>query len=155
MSLSVVPVLQSQQSKYADRIADTRAKIQRYEKAYESLRVFKEVVERSQGEFNAINTAKDGVLSNVEAVKKNSRTAQRYHSGMKEILAGVGSKIIGVVYITLLSSITVKMHSYLNSIDHCEDDIASYEKKIKEIDQQIETVQKAEEVISTVTGGGG
>ena len=73
---------------------------------------------------------------------------------MKNIFSGIGSKIIGVVYTVLLGSISAKLRSYTNAVNDYEDDISLYDRKIAEIDKQIEDARKAEELAKLVLGGG-
>ena len=73
---------------------------------------------------------------------------------MKNIFSGIGSKIIGVVYTVLLGSISAKLRSYTNAVNDYEDDISLYDRKIAEIDEQIEDARRAEELAKLVLGGG-
>ena len=146
MSVSVIPTLKSKRKKYVNKITNAQQQIAKCEEAYETLIAFKTVVSRSQEDFFTINSSKENILVLVENVKKNSITAQRYHDGMKKIFTGVGSKIVGAVYTVLLSLISAKLKSYLNSVNDYEDDISSYEKKIATIDKQIKAAEKAEKL---------
>ena len=154
MSVSIVPALQSKRQDYVNKKNNARNQITRCEMAYESLSNFKTTVSQAQEDFHAINTNKSSILSEVANVKQNSITAQRYYSGMHNIFSGIGSKIIGVVYSVLIGSISAKLRSYANAVNDYEDDIALYERKITEIDRQIEAARKAEELAKLALGGG-
>lgn len=154
MSVSIVPALQSNRQIYINKKINARSQITRCERAYESLSNFKTTVSQAQEDFYEINSNKSSILSEIANVKKNSITAQRYYSGMKNIFSGIGSKIIGVVYTVLLGSISAKLRSYANAVNDYEDDISLYDRKIAEIDRQIEEARKAEELAKLVLGGG-
>ena len=152
MSVSIVPALQSKRQNYVNKKNNARSQITRCERAYESLSNFKTTVSQAKEDFHEINSNKSSILSEIANVKKNSITAQRYYSGMKNIFSGIGSKIIGVVYTVLLGSISAKLRSYANAVNDYEDDIFLYDRKIAEIDRQIEDARKAEELAKLVLG---
>lgn len=154
MSASIIPALQAKRWDYVNKTNNAKNQITRCEKAYESLRDFKKTASRAQESFHEINVTKLGILSEVANVKENSKTAQRYYSGMQNIFSGIGFKIIGVVYSVLLASASAKLKSYVSDINNYEDDIAYYNRKIAEIDRQIETARKVEELAKLALGGG-
>ena len=154
MSVSIVPALQTKRQNYVNKKNNARSQITKCERAYESLSNFKTTVSQAQEDFHEINSNKSSILSEIASVKNNSITAQRYYSGMKNIFSGSGSKIIGVVYTVLLGSISAKLRSYTNAVNDYEDDISLYDRKIAEIDKQIEDARKAEELAKLVLGGG-
>lgn len=151
--MSIISTLQARRQKYVTKINNANNQIINCERAYESLCAFKRTVSKSQEDFHSINSNKSSILSDVANVKKNSRTAQKYYTGMQNILSNTGSKIIGAVYSVLLVSISAKLKSYINSVNDYEDDIASYERKIADIDRLIEATQKAEELAKLAEGG--
>ena len=154
MSVSIVPALQTKRQNYVNKKNNARSQITKCERAYESLSNFKTTVSQAQEDFHEINSNKSSILSEIASVKNNSITAQRYYSGMKNIFSGIGSKIIGVVYTVLLGSISAKLRSYTNAVNDYEDDISLYDRKIAEIDKQIEDAREAEELAKLVLGGG-
>ena len=154
MSVSIVPALQTKRQNYVNKKNNARSQITKCERAYESLSNFKTTVSQAQEDFHEINSNKSSILSEIASVKNNSITAQRYYPGMKNIFSGIGSKIIGVVYTVLLGSISAKLRSYTNAVNDYEDDISLYDRKIAEIDKQIEDARKAEELAKLVLGGG-
>ena len=154
MSVSIVPALQTKRQNYVNKKNNARSQITKCERAYESLSNFKTTVSQAQEDFHEINSNKSSILSEIASVKNNSITAQRYYSGMKNIFSGIGSKIIRVVYTVLLGSISAKLRSYTNAVNDYEDDISLYDRKIAEIDKQIEDARKAEELAKLVLGGG-
>jgi hypothetical protein len=147
MSVAIT-LLETQKLFCQTKITDIRAKMSKAENAYESLRLFKPVVEKSQGNFNTINSKKGTILDDVKAVK-NCRTATKYYEGMKSVLNGIGAKIVGIAYVTVLLSIGSKLQSYLNTINGCDADIKSYEREIVKIDAKI----KAEKEKEAASGG--
>lgn len=151
--MSVISELEAKKRTYQTKISCAQGKIKSCEKSHQSLSKFKTAVESSQGDFHTVNSSKTNILSDVEEVKTNSIIAQCYHSGMKNIFSGIGSKIIAVVYTVLLGSISVKLRSYSNSITDYDDDIMYYQRKIREIDRQIEDAKKAEELAKQMSGG--
>lgn len=154
MSVSVIPVLRSRRQNYVNKIANARNQITRCERAHETLSAFKMLVSKAQEDFYTINSNKESILSEVANVKNNSITAQRYCTGMKNIFLNIGSKIVGVVYIVLLSSISAKLRNYLKSVSDYEDDISFYERKIADIDRQIDVAERTEELARLEMGGG-
>lgn len=154
MNVDIVTALQTKRQNYVNKKNNTRNQITKCERAYESLCNFKTTVLQAQEDFHVINSNKSGILSEVENVKKNSITAQKYYSGMHNIFFGIGSKIIGVVYSVLIGSISAKLRSYANSVNDYEADVALYEREIIEIDRQIEAARKAEELAKLALGGG-
>lgn len=144
MSISKIPILELKRQEYVDRIVNARSKIKKSERAHGSLSTFKTQVLKSQEDFHAINSGKDSILSGVSGVMNYSKCAKKYYSGMKNILEGIGTKIIGVVYTVLIASISVKLKSYSKSVTDCDDEIRYCNKKITEIDKQIDAIKKAE-----------
>ncbi len=140
--MSTISILQSKKQNYINKKNHALDQITRYERLYESLSAFKTTVSQSQEEFHSVNTNKLSMLSDVVNVKKNSITVQRYYTGMQNVFLGIGSKIIGVIYSVLIKSISAKLKSYLNSIDDYEANIVLYDRKIAEIDCQIEMEKK-------------
>lgn len=154
MSVSIIPELLAKRQDYVNKKNNARNQITRCERAYESLSNFKTTVTQAQEDFQAINSNKSNILSEVANVKQNSITAQRYYSGMHKIFSGIGSKIIGVVFSVLIGSISAKLRSYANAVNDYEDDIALYDREIAEIDRQIEAAGEAEELAGLALGGG-
>lgn len=154
MGLDVISSLESKQHDYTNQISGLNRKIKECERAYESLLAFKNMVIRSQDNFHAINQSKNSVLGEIEGVKRNSRTAQKYHTGMQKIFSGFGSKLVGIVFVTLLSSIAVQLTAYTNKIIAYESDIDSYTNKIAKLDDQIKEAEKTKAVVDAVLKGG-
>lgn len=151
--MSIIPALQFQRQNYENRINNARNQIKSCERAYESLSVFKTIVLRSQEDFYTINSNKLSILSDLENIKTNSLTVQRYYSGMQNIFTGIGTKVVGVVYTVLLSYISARLRNYSDSIINYENDINFYEKRIVDIDRQIKAARKAEELAKLTSGG--
>ncbi len=153
MSTSVISVLQRKRQEYVNRIVNNRNKIRSCERSHESLSDFKAIVERSQEDFYEVNSGKSVILSEVDLIKQNSRIAQNYYTGMQNIFNGIGSKIIGVVYSVLLSTISIRLKNYVNTVNDCDDDIAYYERKIRDIDLQIKEIERIKALERAVLGG--
>ena len=150
---SVIPTLQAKRRDLLNKISEAQNQITRCERAYESLCEFKTIVVQSQEDFHEINSSKIGCLSGIETIKMNSKVAQRYYAGIHNIITGIGSKIIGGVYVTLIVSISAKLRSYSNAVNEYEDKIDSYESMIKNIDRQIDAARKAEALAQATLGG--
>lgn len=96
-----------------DNLSD---QISRLEDEYESLRRFKELVYSAQDDFNTANDKRRIVLKDIDSVKKNNKSAQKYQAGMGNSLTGIGSKVAGASFWGLLASIDLKMTQYLTQI---------------------------------------
>lgn len=153
MDVSIIPTLKLKRQSYVNKISNIRNQIIRCERDYETLMVFKTTVSQSQEEFHSINSSKSSVLADVANIKKNSIIAQKYYTGMKNIFSRIGSRIIEVVYAVLIGSISAKLRNYSNLVNGYEDDITSFERKIVDIDRQIEEAEKAEELEKLVMRG--
>lgn len=153
MSGSSISALRAQRQGYVNQIADTRDEITRCERAYESLSSFKTTVSQSQEDFHSINESKVGVLSQIDSVKENSLVAQQYQAGMQNAIGKIGTGVVGMVYVFLLTSIAVKLQGYTAEISGYEATIASCQREIAELDRQIEAAEQAE-AARAATGGG-
>ena len=140
--MDVVALLQINRKNYENKIAINREQIRQRERSYESLAEFKRIVQRSQEDFHTINSSKTGVLSEVQNVKKNSITAQRYYTGMQNEFSGIGIKFVGGAYDILLASMSSKLKNYLNEIDFYENEVTDCQEKIAVIDSQILKIQR-------------
>ncbi len=154
MSGSMVSTLQAQRQSYVRQTEEARDEIARYERSYESLSNFKTTVTQSQEEFQSIRTEKMKTLAQLEEVKKNCLTVQRYHSGMQEILSGSVSGGIGAVYAVMQLQIELKLKQYLQKIHSCERHIASYGREIDHIDRQLESAEREARAARPLRGGG-
>ena len=148
MSLSVMEL---QVRSYQQKITNAEAQTKKCERNYESLRAFKGIVERSQEDFNSVNSKKQSILAEVDAVKKNSLTAQRYSAGMSKVLNGIGSKIVAIAYAGFLYIIKNKLNSYVSAVSSYENQIAGYNKIITNLNKQIEA-EKSEELAKAEGG---
>lgn len=144
--MSVVSQLQIQKQNMINSILNEQSQITKYEQAYESLRLFKESVMSSQGEFVSVNQQKELLLEQVRAISGNCRTAKKYASGMGNTLSGVGMKAVGVTYEALLFSIGLKLSYYLRKIESGEDRIADWNQQIVRLDGEIEAAKQAEQL---------
>ena len=90
-------------------------------------------------------------MAEVDAVKKNSLTAQRYSAGMSKVLNGIGSKIVAIAYAGFLYIIKNKLNSYVNAVSSYENQIAGYNKIITNLNKQIEA-EKSEELAKAEGG---
>jgi predicted nucleic acid-binding Zn-ribbon protein len=133
--------LMLQQQFYTNGITSLSSKITACERAYESLLSFQSVVKKSQEDFHSINSSKSNALSAVEEVKTNSKTAQKYATGMQTKFSGIGTKVVGTTYTVLLTAISAKLRSYTSSINQYETQLSNYQRKQSDIAQQIETLQ--------------
>ena len=143
--MSIIPELQRKRQAFVNRSLENKQQIQNFERSYESLRNFKGTVERSQDDFHSVNSKKSEILAEVEDVMKNSKTAQRYDAGMKNVFTGVGSKIVGYAYSVFLANISARLRKYEREINTCDNDIAYCSRKINEIDRDISAAMAAEE----------
>lgn len=153
MSISAIPALQNKRQDYVNKATHARNQIVRCERAHETLSTFKTVVIQGQEDFHSINSSKSSILSDVESVKQNSIIAQRYHAGMSNVFSGIGNRIIGLVYSALIGAISARLQSYVTAVGDYEDDVEFYERKIREIDSQIEEMRKAEGLANQIVGG--
>lgn len=131
-------MLESQKNSYSSNVGTLEAKLKQLKESYESLRVFKGVVERSGSDFNSANREYRKILTELDVVQKNSITVQRYQEGMNGIFNGVGNKIVLIAYAGLLSKISKKMNEYGESIKQCEEEISKNQKIISELDIKIQ-----------------
>lgn len=135
--MSNLSTLRATRREYRDKITTAQNSIRTTEDDYDALAEFKRIVERSQEAFHSVNSGKDGILEDVAAVKRNSQAAQNYYNGMKDILGGIGSKLVAGAYFILVNAIKLKLTSYTNSIDRLEGQIEGYQARIRELDREI------------------
>ena len=121
-----------------------RARITALEQAYDSLTAFKTVVNHSHEDFISVNQSKDDILKKVEAIEKNCRMAQKYHTEMQSIVEGIGGKIANVSYGVLLNSISAKLRSYANQVNDHEDRIDWCNNRIQSIEMEIELIRMSD-----------
>ena len=149
MSTNMINLLKQRRISYVNKITVAEKKITSLENAHDSLTAFKRIVTSSQENFQSLNSNKKNILTNVSDVKKYSVCAQKYYTGMKGTLNNIGTTIIGAVYSALLASISLKLKGYVSSVDSYENDIAAYNEKISEIDQEIATLEALAQVTDT------
>ncbi|WP_075718596.1 hypothetical protein [Roseburia sp. 499] len=142
--MSRIKQLETEIRGYKNKIQELQSEIKKNEQNYESLRIFKGNVEKSYEEFNNVNNAKKSQLTDIEMVKKNSITAQRYYDGMNNILNGIGTKTVVGAYLGLLFMISGKMQSYMNNINCCETKIKSYNGTIAGLDIALQDAKNNE-----------
>ena len=129
--------LEAQRAAYVAKKIAADKKLKKLEDAYDSLLRFKRDVSRSQDEFASLKNSKNNILSIVEQASQNCKTAKRYHTGMQNILEGIGTKVVGATYRALLVAIQLKQHKTMEDIDEQEASISRYERKINELDVKI------------------
>ncbi len=151
--MSSLSALRSQRQTCADRIADTRAALTRCERAYESLSAFQTTLTQSQEDFTSVNRSKAAVLSQLEPLEKNSRTAQQYRAGMQEATQSIGVGTIGTMYMLLQTQVSVKLQEYAAQISAHEAAIAAGQSEIASLDRQMEAARRAETAKTTAKGG--
>ena len=150
--MSVVTELQAERDACVRRISSRNTKIRNCERSYESLRTFKQSVERSQAGVDSVNSEKQQLLSSVSEISATCRSARKYSEGMSNTLSGIGVRAVGVTYDALVLSIRLKMSVYMSAIDTYEREISSLESRISQLDREIEAARQAEALAST-TGG--
>ena len=148
--MSVIDVLRHEQQQCNKKISDIQGKIRKVENDYDSLLLFKRQVQKSQDEVEALNTAKKGILKDVARVKTNSKVAQGYYNGMKDMLSGIGTKMIPLAFIALLASIDLQLRSYQQKVADYEDDIDKYERKINDLDKKITIAEAVGDAIDVL-----
>lgn len=136
--------LEAQIYRYQARICDLKAQISELESDYENLSRFKGVVSGSEQEFGSAAAGKKGVLTDLNAVQANCRTARLYSEGMERLLSGTGADIVGVVYDGLLGVVGRYMSGCAGKCNRLDGEIGVLEGKIFQLRQQISAMQAAE-----------
>ena len=132
-----IGALQNQKAGFENGINAVSQRIAGYEKAYESLRRFKGVVENSHGDFDAANSGKLRRIEDLNTVKKNCKSAELYLSGSKKTLNGIGGKIVGAAFGGLGFSIQLKLSEYRAKIAACEVEINMLTAAVRSVDEAI------------------
>ncbi len=150
--MSVVTELEEERDACMHRINTLNSNIKKRERAYESLRIFKQCVEHSQAGFDCVNSDKQQLLASVSEISTTCKSAKKYSDGMSNTLSGIGVKVVGVTYDAIVISIRLKMAAYVSAIDTYECEINSLETRISQLDRDIEVARQAEVLLSS-TGG--
>lgn len=123
-------LLQEQEIAACDMsISTLMGKVREFERSYESLREFKEIVSNSYDDFNFINSRKSRILWELEEFQGKNPVAKKYKAGMTNSLTGIGMSVVGLSFQGLLVMIDVKMAEYWNAIKINEAEIARLEFK--------------------------
>lgn len=138
MSVNIIYDLEIRKRGIESSITNEEFAIRKTERLYDSLVDFKRVVIRSQETFNSVNSFQSRYLEEINKVRRNSKVAEKYYSGMKTILFNLGRKTIGGVYIVLLANISSKLRRYLSNIDKYEKTINAYQKMLADVNKQID-----------------
>lgn len=147
--MSLVTELQAERDACVRRINSQKSKIKNCERAYETLRTFKQCVERSKAGFDSVNSEKQKVLSAVSEISDTCRSAKKYAGGMGNTLSGIGARVVGVTYDALILSIGLKMSAYVSAIDEYEREIGFLESRLSQLDYDIKAAKQAETLLST------
>lgn len=111
---------ESQKNKCQANLRANEEKIKYYEELYDSLNQFKGVVSDSQGQFSTVNSAKKNLISDLESVSLECRTAKTYSEGMNKVLNGIGVAYVNCTFSALLFSINLKLTEYKGRIQALE-----------------------------------
>ncbi len=161
--MSLSSHLRSVRASRYDDIAREEAAIKELEALYHSLERFKVNVERTTGEFEAINRRKQDALADLHPIKKDCKTAERYEAGMLVVLDGIGVQIVLMAFVQLQAMIVAKQTEYKVQIEVHRACIAALRLQIIELDAEIALAEAAEEAareaeaaarsaVKTVTG---
>lgn len=142
--MSSISELQAEKNFCVTRISSRNATIKNCERGYESLREFKRCVVQSQAGFHAVNSEKEKFLSLLNELSATCRSAEKYKNGMSDTLSGIGVKVVAVAYDALILSINIKMAAYMALINESENEICALERRVAQLDQEIEAARQAE-----------
>ena len=132
-------------------IEQNNDELKRVEKAYDSLTRFKTKVLNTQDAFSGANGRKCRKLENVKKITDTSLTAEKYYSGMNDILNNVGVRLLNKVFNNLISSITAKISSYKNSVNDLENANSRMRVRIAELELML---REEEEKARIIANGG-
>lgn len=122
---------------YQEQLQNAQNQYKEFKQSYDALCRFNRIVEKSQNDFFSVNSRKKSFLADIDRVKKNSLIAQTYSKGISLVLAGVGTKLIGIVYKWLLRAISLKKKNYFSKMSDCEKTINSCRYSIDSISKNI------------------
>lgn len=145
--MSAVDLLRHKRLQYEEKISSRRRKIRQVEYDHDSLVRFKRQVQQTQGEVESANTTADRIMDAVADVRKNSRPARAYYSGMKGVLSGIGVKLMPLAFGGMLDDIDRKLRAYRSKVVDYEDDIDRYQAIIRDLDHQIALAEEMEEAM--------
>lgn len=83
----------------------------------DSLELFKTSVSTSQESFQSLNAQAQTVLANLDPIKENCLTAEKYAEGMNDTLSGFGTGVVDLAFSGLLLSIGAKLAEYWLAIE--------------------------------------
>lgn len=95
-----------------DVIRENTEKINTYKRELEALKEFKRSVGTAKDGFYSVNRDKKSILSNLDAVKAESKTAALYQKGMRESLTGIGEGVVSIAFLGLGFSVQMKINDY-------------------------------------------
>lgn len=133
-------------------LSNLEAKLKKCERNYESLRNFKGTLTTSQEEFETINSGGTNAFSEIESIKKDCRTAQKYQEGMTTVLNGIGAKMVGGLYSTMGMTVSLRLQKYLYDINTYDDEIARCRVRIDTLERKIAEAEKEPPVVVTMEG---
>ena len=93
-------------------VSAAQATLEQVEHSISTLQDFRGEVASSLSNFVSANSGKKNILSNLEPWKWKAACAQRAYDGLDGTLDGIGSKVIGLTYSTLLGLIDLKLAEY-------------------------------------------
>lgn len=137
MNTISVEILNNKKRNYQNTINNARNEISKYEEEYDVLVKFKSIVQQSHAEFNDANVVQKELLQNLKPYYDFNSCAKIYGEEIGDFIDGVGVKLIGFAYQSLVSMIDLKMKSSYKKISDLNDKILFCKDQIEEIDEEI------------------
>ncbi len=120
---SMVDYLRQQYYNCNYEVEQLEKKRKKYEEAYDSLVRFQQDVSGSEGEMRSAISSREQYLAGLTQAEIHCVPIKKYHSGMNDVLGGLGSKTV------------LRVFTWMNN--HVESEKKGYKSKISEIDKEI------------------
>lgn len=106
------------------QIASKQAAIKKANASYDALCHFKTEVERSQGDFDAVNGKDSQVLEPLAPLQAENSVIDKYAKGMNRSLNNIGAGVVGHTFSVLLGMISLELKAIYRKVEQYENEIS-------------------------------
>lgn len=137
----MISALQAKLRKCRLELTEEKTLLKKKEDAYDSLRRFKSLADRSHEGFDTANNNKKSLLNNLNTVESACLCAQEYRDASSQLFNRIGDYVVGKAFYGLEAAISVRVVLYRLEINNCIAKIERLRQQIEFLEQQIVAAQ--------------
>ena len=116
------------------------------EEAYDSLVRFQQDVSGSEGEMRSAISSREQYLAALTQAEVHCVPIQKYHSGMNDVLGGLGSRTVLRVFTWMNKHVESEKKGYMNKISEIDKEIRRKRARQEELLLEIHQAETLEDV---------